>query len=67
MRLDTKFSYCEMSGAIMSEKEVGIGVRIQAVTDEIADSLGLDRARGALVASVADGGPARARAYSPAT
>jgi serine protease Do len=37
-----------------------LGVRIQAVTDEIAESLGLDRARGALVASVSDHGPAQA-------
>jgi serine protease Do len=35
-----------------------IGVRIQSVTDEIAQSLGLDKARGALVASVTDKGPA---------
>jgi serine protease Do len=35
-----------------------LGVRIQAVTDEIAESLGLDRARGALVASVTPQGPA---------
>ncbi len=37
-----------------------LGVRIQAVTDEIAESLGLDKARGALVASVTDKGPAQA-------
>ncbi|HEX3863975.1 MAG TPA: DegQ family serine endoprotease [Stellaceae bacterium] len=36
-----------------------LGVRIQAVTDEIAESLGLDRAHGALVASVNDNGPAQ--------
>jgi serine protease Do len=36
-----------------------LGVRIQAVTDEIAESLGLDRAKGALVASVTDNGPAQ--------
>jgi len=36
-----------------------LGVRIQAVTDEIAESLGLDKARGALVASVSDSGPAQ--------
>ena len=36
-----------------------LGVRIQTVTDEIAESLGLDKARGALVASVTDGGPAQ--------
>lgn len=35
-----------------------LGVRIQTVTDEIAESLGLDKARGALVASVTPGGPA---------
>lgn len=35
-----------------------LGVRIQNVTDEIAESLGLDKARGALVASITKGGPA---------
>jgi len=35
-----------------------IGVRIQAVTDEIAESLGLGRSRGALVGGVSDDGPA---------
>ncbi|MEP9377903.1 DegQ family serine endoprotease [Aquabacter sp. CN5-332] len=35
-----------------------IGVRIQTVTDEIAESLGLGKARGALVGGVSDGGPA---------
>ncbi len=35
-----------------------IGVRIQPVTDEIAESLGLGKARGALVGGVSDGGPA---------
>jgi serine protease Do len=37
-----------------------LGVRIQAVSDEIAESLGLDKARGALVASVTPRGPAAA-------
>jgi serine protease Do len=37
-----------------------LGVRIQAVTDEIAESLGLDKAKGALIASVSDDGPAQA-------
>ncbi len=37
-----------------------LGVRIQTVTDEIAESLGLEEPRGALVASVTDGGPAEA-------
>jgi serine protease Do len=35
-----------------------LGVRIQSVTDEIAESLGLEKSRGALVAGVTDGGPA---------
>jgi serine protease Do len=42
-----------------------LGVRIQAVTDEIAESLGLDKARGALVASVSDKGPAEAAGIQP--
>lgn len=35
-----------------------LGVQIQAVTDEIADGLGLDETQGALVASVVAGSPA---------
>jgi serine protease Do len=35
-----------------------LGVRIQAVTDEIAETLGLKGAKGALVASIIEGGPA---------
>ncbi|MBS7541456.1 Do family serine endopeptidase [Ancylobacter lacus] len=35
-----------------------IGVRIQQVTDEIAESLSLGRPRGALVGGLTDGGPA---------
>ncbi len=35
-----------------------LGVRIQGVTDEIAESLGLDEAKGALVAKVNEGEPA---------
>ena len=34
-----------------------LGVRIQPVTDDIAESLGLDKAKGALVAGVVKGGP----------
>ncbi|MGH1455960.1 MAG: Do family serine endopeptidase [Alphaproteobacteria bacterium] len=37
-----------------------LGVRIQSVTDEIAESLGLDGVHGALIASVNDKGPAKA-------
>ena len=35
-----------------------LGVRIQTVTDELAEGLRLDKAHGALVASVTEGGPA---------
>ena len=42
-----------------------LGVRIQAVTDEIAESLGLDKGRGALVASVNDNGPAQTGGVQP--
>ncbi len=34
-----------------------LGVRIQPVTDEIAESLGMDGARGALIAGIIKGGP----------
>ncbi len=34
-----------------------LGVRIQPVTDDVAESLGLDAARGALVSGVVKGGP----------
>jgi len=37
-----------------------LGVRIQTVTDELAEGLRLGEARGALVASVTEGGPAEA-------
>lgn len=35
-----------------------LGVQIQSVTDEMVEDLGLDKARGALVAKVVPGGPA---------
>ena len=35
-----------------------LGVRIQTVTEELADSLGLSKAHGALVANLTEGGPA---------
>ena len=35
-----------------------LGVRLQAVTEEIAQGLGLDEATGALIADVTEGGPA---------
>ncbi|MEM7508573.1 MAG: DegQ family serine endoprotease [Pseudomonadota bacterium] len=37
-----------------------LGVRIQEVTDELGEALGLDKASGALVADVSPGGPAEA-------
>ncbi|MEM8950754.1 MAG: DegQ family serine endoprotease [Pseudomonadota bacterium] len=42
-----------------------LGVRIQTVTDEIAESLGLDESSGALVASVTSGGPAELAEIEP--
>ncbi len=42
-----------------------LGVRIQQVTDEIAESLGLKQAQGALVAGVEDKGPAKPAGIEP--
>src|SRR3546814_18905104 len=42
-----------------------LGVRIQTVTDEIAESLGLDKARGALVAGISEKGPAETAKIEP--
>lgn len=42
-----------------------LGVRIQKVTDDIADSLGLDKAKGALIASTTDTGPAEKAGLEP--
>jgi serine protease Do len=42
-----------------------LGVNIQSVTDEIAESLGLDRPKGALIASVRDAGPAQVAGIQP--
>ena len=42
-----------------------LGVRIQQVTDEIAESLGMDEARGALVAGVTPTGPAETGGIQP--
>ncbi len=35
-----------------------LGVRIQAVSQEIAETMGMERPRGALIAGITDGGPA---------
>jgi len=37
-----------------------LGVRIQTITDELAETLALNSSKGALVADVTDGGPAKA-------
>ncbi len=42
-----------------------LGVRIQTVTEEIAESLGLEAAHGALVADVTAGGPAEKAGLKP--
>jgi serine protease Do len=43
----------------------GLGVRIQQVTDEIAESLNIKPARGALIAGVDDKGPAKPAGIEP--
>jgi len=62
----------DMAKAVVSQlREYGrtrrgwLGVRIQPVSDEIAESLGLDEAKGALVAGVLDNGPALAAGIEP--
>jgi serine protease Do len=42
-----------------------LGVRIQQVTDEIAESLGMKQTRGALVAGIDDKGPAKPAGLEP--
>ena len=42
-----------------------LGVNIQSVNDEIAESLGLDKPKGALIASVKEGGPAQVAGIQP--
>ena len=42
-----------------------LGVRIQEVTEEIAESLGMDRARGALVSGINEDGPAAGTGIEP--
>src|SRR5499433_488192 len=42
-----------------------LGVRIQPVTDDVANSLGLESAKGALVAGVIKGGPAKPAGIEP--
>src|SRR5262249_6139331 len=42
-----------------------LGVRIQQVTDEIADSLSIKPARGALIAGIDDKGPAKPAGLEP--
>jgi serine protease Do len=42
-----------------------LGVRIQSVNDEMAEALGMEKATGALVADVTEGGPAAAGGIQP--
>jgi serine protease Do len=42
-----------------------LGVRIQPVTDDIAESLGLDRARGAMVSGIVNDGPIKSGEIKP--
>jgi serine protease Do len=60
-----------VAGVVQQLREFGetrrgwLGVRIQQVTDEIADSLNIKPARGALVAGVDDKGPAKPAGIEP--
>lgn len=60
-----------VAGVVSQLREFGelrrgwLGVRIQQVTDEIAESLGIKPARGALVAGVDDKGPAKPAGIEP--
>jgi serine protease Do len=60
-----------VAGVVDSLRQFGelrrgwLGVRIQQVTDEIADSLGIKPARGALIAGVDDKGPAKPAGIEP--
>src|SRR5260370_42542388 len=42
-----------------------IGARIQPVTDDVAESVGLDKSRGALVAAIRPGRPAQQAKLQP--
>jgi len=62
----------EIAKAVIAQlKEFGrtrrgwLGVRVQVVTDEIAEALGMQKAKGALVGSVTDNGPAAAAGIKP--
>jgi serine protease Do len=57
---DTATSVVEQLIEFGETRRGWLGVRIQAVTDEIAEGLGLDKARGALVSEVTPNGPAEA-------
>ncbi len=60
-----------VAGVVDSLRQFGelrrgwLGVRIQQVTDEIAESLGIKPARGALIAGVDDKGPAKPAGIEP--
>ncbi len=60
-----------VAGVVDSLRQFGelrrgwLGVRIQQVTDEIADSLGIKPARGALIAGIDDKGPAKPAGIEP--
>jgi serine protease Do len=60
-----------VSGVVASLRQFGelrrgwLGVRIQQVTDEIAESLSIKPARGALIAGVDDKGPAKPAGIEP--
>ena len=56
---DRRSAWSISCGSSAKMRRGWLGVRIQQVTDEIAESLGIKPARGALVAGVDDKGPAK--------
>ncbi|MEM8839773.1 MAG: DegQ family serine endoprotease, partial [Pseudomonadota bacterium] len=55
---DTAVAVISQLRAFGETRRGWLGVRIQQVTDDIAEGLGIDEPRGALVAGVTEGGPA---------
>lgn len=62
---DTAVHVIEQLSEFGETRRGWLGVRIQSVTDDIAESLSMDKAEGALVAGVTKDGPAEAAGIQP--